>query len=253
MKGEFRDKNVIVTGSGSGIGQAAAVAFAEQGANLVLVDINAQGNVETKQLVTNAGVKAVVVDCDLADESNVEAMMNTAISELGEIHIAVNNAGVEHNMTMLIDQTVDVYDRVFNVNVKSLWLCMKHELKHMQTRRHGVIVNTSAMSDSFGSPGMQFYVASKQAVLGLTRSVALEAIPQGVRINAVAPGPVRTAMFIAKEKEVPEMTEMVKQMTPIGRCAEPSEIADAILYLASDRSSYMVGQSIKVDGGGTAG
>ena len=156
-------------------------------------------------------------------------------------------------MTMLVDQTVEVYNKVFNVNVESLWLCMKHELKHMQNRGQGAIVNTSAMSDCFGSLGMQFYTASKHAVLGLTRSVALEAIPQGVRINAVAPGPVLTRMVEDHFAKYPEHKDEFMQTIPIARSADPREISDAILYLASERSSYMVGQSIEVDGGGTVG
>ena len=128
---------------------------------------------------------------------------------------------------------------------------MKHELKHMLPKGRGVIVNTSAMADTVGSPGMQFYVASKHAVLGLTKSVALEVIRQGVRINAVAPGPVLTPMLMEHRKRNPEFHRIAEEAHPFGRYANPREIADAILYLASDRSSYMVGQSIRVDGGAT--
>lgn len=202
-------------------------------------------------MVSKYDVKPVQVDCDLSDENQVVAMMKAAIEELGDIHIAVNNAGVEHPVAMLTEQTVETYDRIFDVNVKGLWLCMKQQLIHIQARGSGVIVNTSAVADSIGSPGMQFYTASKHAALGLTRSVALEAISRGVRINAVAPGPVRTPMFIGKEKEAPQLAELVKQTTAIGRCGEPTEIVDSILYLASERSSFIVGQSIKVDSGAT--
>ena len=217
MIDEFKNKNVIVTGAGSGIGQATALAFAEQGANVVLVDINAQGNAETNALLSKFSVKTVQVDCDLTREDQVEALMKTAVSELGGIHIAVNNAGVEHAMTNLVDQTVEAYDFVFDVNVKSLWLCMKHELGYMQEKGQGVIVNTSAMADSIGSPGLQFYVASKHAVLGLTRSVALEAIGNGVRINAVAPGPVKTRMVEDHFDKHPEHLDVVLQSVPAGR------------------------------------
>ncbi len=253
MTDEFRGKNVIVTGAGSGIGRATALAFAEQGANLVLVDINANGNEETRKMISDPGIKTLQIDCDLTQEDKVEAMVATVIEELGDIDVAVNNAGVEHAPTMLVDQTVETYDFVFGVNVKSLWLCMKHELKHMQGLEKSAIINTSAMAEGIGSAGLQFYVASKHAVLGLTRSVALEAIGHGVRINAVAPGPVATAMVDTHFKNNPEQKEAVLQMVPAARFGKPSEIADAILYLASDRSSFMVGQSIAVDGGATVG
>ena len=139
---------------------------------------------------------------------------------------------------------MDVHDR-------GVWLCMKHELTHMLAQVKGAIINTSAMADGVGSPGLQFYVASMHAVLGLTRSVALETIRQGVRINAVAPGPVETRMLLEHKALYPEMHAAVEESNPAGRYAQPSEIADAILFLASERSSYMVGQSINVDGGAT--
>ena len=248
---EFNGKNVIVTGSGSGIGQATAVAFAEQGANILLADINAEGNAETKKLVDAYSVKSHVVNCNVAIESEVEFMTQAAINELGGIDIAVNNAGIEHPAAMLVDQTTEVYDRVFDVNVKGLWLCMQYQLKHMLKNGGGAIVNTSSMAQAIGSPGMQFYVASKHAVLGLTRSVALEVIQQGVRINAVAPGPVATAMVEKHFGEHPDQREIVVQSNPSARLGKPEEMANAILYLASERSTYMVGQSIHVDGGAT--
>ncbi|MDE0063456.1 MAG: SDR family oxidoreductase [Gammaproteobacteria bacterium] len=251
MASEFRRKGVIVTGAGSGIGRATALAFAEEGADLVLVDINSEANRESLQLVEEIGATAVTVDCDLSREDQVEAMVDTAVKSFGAIQVAVNNAGVEQEVTPLVEQTVETYDRVMDTNVKGVWLCMKYELKHMLGRGQGAIVNTSAMSDSIGSAGMQFYVASKHAVLGLTRSVALEVVRQGVRVNAVAPGPVLTPMLIEHRKRNPELHEMAEAAHPFGRYAEPREIADAILYLASNRSSYLVGQSIKVDGGAT--
>jgi len=251
MASEFKGKGVIVTGAGSGIGRATALAFAEAGAALVLVDINSEANRESLKLVEEAGATAVTVNCDLSREDHVEAMVDTAVKAFGAIQVAVNNAGVEQEVAPLVEQTVETYNRVMDTNVKGVWLCMKYELKHMLARGQGAIVNTSAMSDSIGSAGMQFYVASKHAVLGLTRSVALEVVRQGVRINAVAPGPVLTPMLIEHRKRNPELHEMAEAAHPFGRYAEPREIADAILYLASDRSSYMVGQSIKVDGGAT--
>ena len=251
MHKEFEGKNIIVTGSGSGIGRATALAFAEQGANLLLVDINAEGNAETRVLADEFDVKTFAVNCDVSKEDQVEMMVKSAVSELGGIDVAVNNAGVEQAVTMLVDQTVDAYNHVFDVNVKGLWLCMRYELQHMLKNGGGAIVNTSAMADSVGAPGLQFYVASKHAVLGLTRSVALETIKQGVRINAVAPGPVLTAMVEAHFAANPGAKEMAVQTNPSGRLGETKEIADAILYLASGRSSFMVGQSINVDGGAT--
>ena len=251
MTGEFSGKGVIVTGSGSGIGRATALAFAEEGANLVLVDINEEANRESLQLVADSGAGAVTVNCDLSREDQVKAMVDSAVKTFGQIHIAVNNAGVEQEVMPLVEQTVATYDRIMDTNVKGVWLCMKHELKHMLPKRRGVIVNTSAMADTVGSPGMQFYVASKHAVLGLTKSVALEVIRQGVRINAVAPGPVLTPMLMEHRKRNPEFHRIAEEAHPFGRYANPREIADAILYLASDRSSYIVGQSIRVDGGAT--
>lgn len=251
MAREFSGKSVIVTGAGSGIGRATALAFAEQGANLLLADVNVEGNDETKALADEFDVKIFTVNCDVSKEGQVKMMVESAVNELGGVDVAVNNAGVEQAVTMLIDQTVDAYNHVFDVNVKGLWLCMKYELQHMLKNGGGAIVNTSAMADGVGGPGLQFYVASKHAVLGLTRSVALETIQQGVRINAVAPGPVMTAMVEAHFAANPGAKEVAVQTNPSGRLGETKEIADAILYLASERSSFMVGQSINVDGGAT--
>ena len=251
MNGEFEGKSVIVTGAGSGIGRATALAFAKEGANLLLVDINSETVSESLGLVNEVGAKAMTHECDVSQEDQVEGMMEAAIRSFGEVHVAVNNAGVEHEVTPLVEQTVETYQRIMDVNLKGVWLCMKHELKHMLERGQGAIVNTSAMADTVGSPGLQFYVASKHAVLGLTRSVALETIRQGVRINAVAPGPVLTPMLIEHRKRNPEIHKKTEEASPIGRYADPREIADAILYLASDRSSFMVGQSLRVDGGNT--
>ena len=196
-------------------------------------------------------MRAITVKCDVSQEDEVATMVKTALDSLGGLDVAVNNAGVEQGVTPLVDQNQEVYDRIMDVNVRGVWLCMKHELKHMLTEGKGAIVNTSAMADSVGSPGLQFYVASKHAVLGLTRSVALETIRQGMRINAVAPGPVETRMLLEHKAQYPEIHAAVEESNPAGRYAQPDEIADAILYLASDRSSYMVGQSMNVDGGAT--
>jgi len=251
MLDDFEGKCVLITGAGSGIGRATAVTFAQAGADVLLADVNQAGNEESAQLVRDAGAQAVTFHCDVSQEDQVAAMVETAVDALGGLDVAVNNAGVEQGVTPLVDQTQDVYDRIMDVNVRGVWLCMKHELKHMLAKGKGAIVNTSAMADGVGSPGLQFYVASKHAVLGLTRSVALETIRQGVRINAVAPGPVETRMLLEHKAQYPEMHAAVQESNPEGRYAQPSEIDDAILYLASEQSSYMVGQSINVDGGAT--
>ena len=251
MTSEFEGKGVIVTGAASGIGRVTAISFARQGADVILVDIDADGNAESLSLVKDIGAKVLAVDCDVSNEGQVEAMVDAAVSFLGDIHIAVNNAGIEQEPKPLVEQTLEVYERIMDVNVKGVWLCMKHELRHMLERGQGVIVNVSSIADSIGSPGMQCYMASKHAVLGLTRSVALETIRQGVRINAVAPGGVLTPMHLEHKKRNPEFNAKAEEANPIGRFAEPDEIADAILYLASERSSFVVGQSIRVDGGYT--
>lgn len=249
MTKEFENKVVLVTGAGSGIGQATALAFAREGASLTLADINPEGNDETLGFVRDLGAEAIAVACDVSKNDQVRAMVDSTLKSFGALHVAFNNAGVEQNPKPLVEQDEESYQKIMDVNVRGVWLCMRHELPPMLKQGAGVIINTSSISDTIGAPGMQFYAASKHAVLGLTKAVALENIALGVRINAVAPGGVLTPMLREHDQRNPGIIEASGAAHPIGRLASPEEIADSVLYLASERSSFIVGQSIKVDGG----
>ncbi len=251
MTNEFAGKTVLVTGAGSGIGQGIALAFAKEGSKLVLADINEGGNAETLSLVKDLGAEGISVACDVSEEDQVKSLVDEAVKTFGSLDIAINNAGVEQTPAPLIAQDVESFQRVMDVNVKGVWLCMKHELGPMLQQQRGCIINTSSVSDSMGPPFMQTYAASKHAVLGLTKSVAGEVISSGVRINAVAPGGVLTNMLREFDKQNPGAIEGSSKAHPIGRLADPKDIADAVLLLASDRSRFIVGQSVKVDGGYT--
>lgn len=249
MSQQFANRSVLVTGSASGIGRAIAIAFAKEGASLALADVQDDGNAQTMAEVEALGAKAITLTCDVSQEEQVEEMVKQAIAGLGSLDIAVNNAAIEHIPAPIWHQDASTYDKVFDVNVKGVWLSMKHELAAMVPAKSGCIINISAIAESLGSPFLQTYVASKHAVLGLTKSVALEAIGNNVRVNAIAPGPTRTEMFANLAKSQPELYETMKAAMPIGEIAEPSDIAQAALVLASDQSRFVVGQSYRVDGG----
>jgi NAD(P)-dependent dehydrogenase (short-subunit alcohol dehydrogenase family) len=251
-RARFEEKVVIVTGTAGGLGRAIALTFASQGAKIALADINKDGNLDTLELVRKAGGKAIAISTDVADRDCVNEMVRETVTRLGDIDIAVNNAGVEQPPGLFLDLEEDVFDRVIAVNLRGVFLCMQAEIRAMLPRNKGVIVNVTSIADEIGAAGNPAYVASKHGALGLTRSLALEFAKLGIRINAVSPGGMRTPMYEAVERLHPELIARGLALHPIGRIADLEEVVNAVLFLASDEASFILGHSLKVDGGYTA-
>ncbi len=248
----FKEKVALVTGGTSGIGRASAVAFAREGAKIVVTGRREREGQETVDLITKAGGKAIFIKTDVAKERDVKAMVEETVKTYGRLDYAFNNAGIEGNIAPLVEQSIDNYEAVLGINVKGVFLSMKYEIPEMLKTGGGAIVNMSSVGGLIGFPGISLYIASKHAVLGLTKSAALEHAKSGIRINAVCPAAIETDMvdrFVGKEGE---HRQQLAGMHPIGRMGKPEEIASAVLYLCSDGASFITGQSLTVDGGFTA-
>jgi NAD(P)-dependent dehydrogenase (short-subunit alcohol dehydrogenase family) len=232
-------KVAIVTGGNSGIGRATAVALAKEGVKVSIAARRAKEGEETVRLVKEAGSEGIFVKTDVANEDDVRSLVEETVKTYGRLDYAFNNAGIEETMTPLVEQTSNVFDQIMNVNAKGVWLSMKYEIPQMISTGGGAIVNTSSMAGLMGFPQTPIYVASKHAVLGLTKSAALEYAKSGIRINAVAPGGVET--------DLSKRTGVVEH--PIGRIAYPEEIANAVVWLLSDKASFVLGHTLLVDGG----
>jgi NAD(P)-dependent dehydrogenase (short-subunit alcohol dehydrogenase family) len=248
----FEAKVAIVTGSAGGLGRAVALAFATRGAKVALADTNGNANLETLDLIEATGGRAIAVTTDVADKASVADMVRETIDRFGRLDIAVNNAGIEQQPGHFLDLDEEVFDRVLAVNLRGIFLCMQTEIRAMLPQNKGAIVNITSITDEIGAAGNPAYVASKHGALGLTRSVALEFAKMGIRINAVSPGGMRTAMFESVENLHPELVARGVALHPIGRIANLDEVVSAVLFLASDEASFILGHSLKVDGGYTA-
>ena len=251
MNISFAGQVALVTGAGSGMGLETAKAFAESGAAVVLADINEASAKEAAERLTKAGHKAIGIRCDVADENQVKEMVDTAVATFGRLDAAYNNAGVQSLVTDTADLTSEEWDRVFNINLKGVWLCMKYELQQMRQQGSGAIVNCSSIGGLIGLPGRAAYHAAKHGMLGLTKSAAIEYAPRGIRINTVCPGTIHTPMVddMFQSGDLSE-AEVIK-LAPINRLGQASEIADTVLWLCSPMSTYVIGQAIAVDGGYT--
>jgi NAD(P)-dependent dehydrogenase (short-subunit alcohol dehydrogenase family) len=247
-------KVVLVTGAASGIGRATAKAFARERATLVLVDRDADGLRSAREEIVAAGGRAATLAMDVTDSAAVDRAHDEVAAEHGRIDVAFNNAGVIEPVGWLHDTPEQSWDRVIAVNLKGVWVCMRAQLRHMFARRAGVIVNTSSAAGLVGAPGTSPYTTAKHGVIGLTRTAALEYAPHGIRVNAVAPGTVETPMMaeFSLQQDDPFADAPVRHGHPNGRLARPEEIADAVLFLASERSTFATGSTLVVDGGYTA-
>jgi NAD(P)-dependent dehydrogenase (short-subunit alcohol dehydrogenase family) len=249
---DFTDRVALVTGAASGMGLSTAQAFAEAGAAVVLVDINADALQSATNDLKAGGHQVLAITCDVSDEEQVAAMIDQTVATFGRLDFAFNNAGIQVPSSDAADEPAETFDRVTAINLRSVWACMKHELRQMREQRNGAIVNCSSLGGLVGLPGRAAYHASKHGVIGLTRSAALEYAPRGIRINAVCPGTIQTPMvtdMIAKGELDP--AEAMKDQ-PIGRFGQGEEIAAAVLWLCSPAASFVVGVALPVDGGYTA-
>jgi len=249
----FTNKVALVTGATSGIGRATAIAFAREGAQVVVSGRREKEGNETVALIHQSGGEATFVQTDVASGAAVAALVAKTLSAYGRLDAAFNNAGVEGKPGPIHEQTLENYHNIMNANVLGVVLSLKHEIGAMLKNGGGAIVNNSSVGGLVGFPGVAIYVASKHAVLGLTKSTALEYATQGIRVNAVSPGGIETPMFDRFTGGIG--TDAHRQLTamhPIGRTGRPEEIAAAALWLCSDMASFVTGQSLAVDGGWTA-
>jgi NAD(P)-dependent dehydrogenase (short-subunit alcohol dehydrogenase family) len=245
----FEGKVVLVTGGGSGIGRATSLAFASEGAKVVVDDIKVEGGEETVRLIKAAAGEAVFVKADVSKAPEVEAMVQKAIDTYGRLDCAYNNAGVGEPLKRVHKTSEDNWDRVMATNLKGVYLCMKYELPHMAKQGKGAIVNTSSLAGLKGLSGQAAYVASKHGVVGLTKSAAIEYATLGIRINCICPGVINTPLIAPNMKDRPHVEKGYIDMEPIGRLGKPEEIASAVLWLCSDEASFAVGSIFSVDGG----
>jgi NAD(P)-dependent dehydrogenase (short-subunit alcohol dehydrogenase family) len=245
----FSGKVAVVTGGTSGIGKAAAIALAQAGANVVVAGRRQAEGEETIRQIQASGGDGFFVVTDVSKEADVQALIEKTMARYGRLDIAFNNAGVDQETTPLPEQTEATYDRIMDINVKGVWLSLKHEIPAMLKNGGGAIVNTTSGLGLVGAVGVPIYVASKHAVEGLTKSVALEYAKQGIRVNAVSPGLIQTEMFDRTVQTNTELMEYFKTTLPMGRIGTPQEVVNAVLWLCSDASSFVTGHSLTVDGG----
>jgi NAD(P)-dependent dehydrogenase (short-subunit alcohol dehydrogenase family) len=245
----FEGKVALVTGGGSGIGRATSLAFANEGAKVVIDDINVQGGEETLAMIKSAGGEAIFVKANVSKAAEAEAMVQKAIDTYGRLDCAYNNAGVGEPLKRVHKTSEDNWDRVMATNLKGVYLCMKYEIPHMLKQGKGAIVNTSSLAGLKGLSGQAAYVASKHGVVGLTKSAAIEYATLGIRINCICPGVINTPLIAPNMKDRPHVEKGYVDMEPIGRLGKPEEIASAVLWLCSDEASFAIGSIFSVDGG----
>jgi len=248
---DFDGKVALVTGGGTGIGRATAIAFAREGAKVVIGNRNVEAGEAVVKTIQDAGGEASFLRTDVSSEDDVKALVEHAVSTYGRLDAAFNNAGVGGRPGPLAEQTTKNYDFVMDINVKGVWLSMKYEIEAMLRSGGGAIVNNSSVGGLLGFAGVGIYSASKHAVMGLTKSAALEYSAKGVRVNAVNPAVIRTPMAEGLAKTNQIEPDGFAGLHPIGRIGEPEEVASAVLFLCSDKASFMTGTATCVDGGFT--
>jgi len=253
MPKTFENKVVLVTGGTSGIGRATAVAFAKEGAVVVVSGRREKEGAETVAEIIKAGGKGLFVKSDVSDEQQVKQLVDTVVDQFGRLDIAFNNAGYEGDLALLTDATVETYNKVFDINVKGVFLSMKYEIAAMLKTGGGSIVNTSSIAGTIGMPTAGIYIASKHAVNGLSKTAALEVAKQGIRVNIVSPAAIQTDMFdrFIGDEQAEQKKAYFASQHPVGRVGKPEEIASAVLYLSSPGASFITGHDLLVDGGFT--
>ncbi len=249
MPGTLDEKVALVTGGASGIGRATALTFAREGEKLVIADMNVDGGNQTAHMITENGGEATFIQVDVTQATEVEAMISKAVDIYGRLDCAHNNAGIGSGMRApTAEYTQEKWDQILAINLTGVWLCMKYEIPQMLQQGGGAIVNTASAAGLVGVPGICAYNASKHGVVGLTKTAALEYARQGIRVNCVCPGYIRTPMT-AQGMSDPESLERIIATEPIGRVGEPEEIAETVVWLCSDAASFVTGHAMSVDGG----
>lgn len=254
MSMNFQEKVAIVTGAGGGIGRAVTLALAQAGAKVTVVDLSEREGQETAHLVNDGGGEAIFVRADVSQVQDVAGYVTSTLQSWGRIDVFMNNAGWQGPVTPLVEMEDELFDRVMAINVRGAYLGLKHVLPVMIDQCRGAVVNVGSLGSYIGTRNLATYAASKHAVLGLTRSVAMEVARKGIRVNAVCPGPVDTPMIRAIEAgQAPGRTEELRRQRassiPDGRYAQPEEVANLMLYLASDLASHITGQGMQINGG----
>ncbi|WP_016953563.1 SDR family oxidoreductase [Anabaena sp. PCC 7108] len=251
----FSEKVALITGGTSGIGRATAIAFAKEGAKVVVAGRREKEGEETVALIQKVQGEGIFIKTDILVAADIKNLIEQTISTYGRLDFAFNNAGIEEPPGAFLEGTEEEYDRIMDVNVKGVWLSMQYEIAEMLKQGSGVIVNTSSIAGLIGMARVPIYVASKHAVLGLTRAVALEYAKSGIRVNAVNPGAIQTEMmdrFVGTPESETEFRQQLKAAHPVGRLGTDEEVASAVIYLCSPGASFITGQSITMDGGFTA-
>jgi NAD(P)-dependent dehydrogenase (short-subunit alcohol dehydrogenase family) len=247
MRRRLSDKVILVTGAASGIGQAAALRFAEEEAVVIVADVQETAGHRTVEQIEQAGGTAVFIRVDVSQPQDIEAAFRQVKQLYGRLDCACNNAGIDGDWADSLSCSTENFDRVYQVNVKGVWLCMREELQLMLAQGRGSIVNTASVAGHAGFIGYPAYTASKHAVMGLTKVAALEYAGRGIRVNAVCPGIIHTPLFERYSKKAPEVDYAA--MEPVGRLGRSNEVAEAMLWLCSDESSFVTGSGLVVDGG----
>jgi NAD(P)-dependent dehydrogenase (short-subunit alcohol dehydrogenase family) len=253
MEGRLSGKSAIITGAASGIGRAAALVFAREGARIIVADVSEDGGRQTVEIVRDKGGEAEFFRCDVSRAADADALVAAAVKTYGRLDCAFNNAGIAGTQRKTADYEEDEWDRIMAINLKGVWLCLRAEIRQLVAQRSpGAIVNTASAAGLVASHSMPAYTAAKHGVVGLTKCAALEYARAGIRINDVCPGVVDTPLVAGMIAQQPKLASRLDQVEPVGRKARPEEIAEAVVWLCSDAASFVTGASISVDGGLTA-
>lgn len=249
MGEQKKQQVVLVTGGGMGIGRATAQAFAGDGFRVAVVDVDEKAGQETVDLIADKGGEAFFIKTDVSDPEEVRAMVEKTVDKFGRLDCAVNNAGIEGEQAPTADCTLENWNRVIGINLTGVWLCMKHEIPAMLNNGGGSIVNMASVAGRVGFVDIPAYTASKHGVNGLTKTAALEYATRGIRVNAVCPGIIETAMIDRFTGGDQDALEGMKEMEPVGRLGTPEEVANAVHWICSDKASFVTGHCLVVDGG----